>query len=201
MDGIATRNGGETGLLIRHPSVPRRKINAHEYLRMAEAGILRCEERVELIEGQLVAKPPASASHAGTVTILNRLFVLAACDRAIVSVQNPVQLDRFNEPEPDIALLKPRADGYRHARPGPNDVLLLIEVASSSLDYDRTVKRALYAAHGVAEFWIVDLDAESVEIHRDPSGETYLSAREVRAGTIEPTALAGAAIEVAALFV
>jgi Uma2 family endonuclease len=191
----------ETALATLPAWVPRRKIDVDEYHRMGEAGILRREDRVELIEGELVVMSPAGSPHWGMVNRLTRMLMAAVGDRAIVSVQNPVRLDRRNEPEPDFALLRPRADDYMRAvAASPADVLLAIEVAASSLSYDRLVKVPLYARHGIVEFWIVDLDGRQVEIHREPSGERYLSRREVAVGAIEPATLPGATIDVTALF-
>src|ERR1700676_1935686 len=146
---------GETDLLTRNPWVPRRALTVAEYHRMGEAGILARDDRVELIEGQLIAMSPIGSEHSGTVNALNHCLVQAIGQRGVVAVQNPVQLDDLSEPQPDFAVLKPRDDYYRRATPRPNEVLLIIEVADSSLAYDRNVKRSLYARHDVPEFWIV----------------------------------------------
>jgi Uma2 family endonuclease len=117
-----------------------------------------------------------------------------------VAVQNPVQLDDLSEPQPDFAVLRPRPDDYRRATPRPNEVLLLIEVADSSLAYDRNVKRSLYARHGIPEFWIVNLVAGEVEVCRSPAGDEYTAVSQVgRGGILEPERLPGVAIPVAAL--
>jgi Uma2 family endonuclease len=168
---------------------------------MGEVGILSREDRVELIEGQLVAKAPISSLHAGTSIALNHILMQAVGDRAFVSVQNPIRLDDYSEPEPDFALLRPRADYYRRATPGPADVFLLIELSDSSLKYDRSVKRALYARHGIPEFWIVNLIAREVEVCRAPVGEEYTAISRVGAGaTLEPACLPGAVIRTAVFF-
>jgi Uma2 family endonuclease len=134
------------------------------------------------------------------VNSLTRLLVLAVGDRGVVAVQNPVRLDDHSEPQPDFSVLKPRADDYRRATPVPADVLLIIEVADSSLAYDRTVKQALYASHGIPEFWIVNLGAGEVEVCRLPRGERYEAVSRVgRSGVLGPELLAGVAIPVAAL--
>ena len=125
---------GEVGLLTRNPWVVRRPITVTEYHRMAEVGILAERERVELIEGELVAMSPIGSNHSGTVNALNHALVRAVGDSGIVAVQNPVQLDDPTEPQPDFAVLKPRPDYYREAAPRPEDVLLLIEIADSSLN-------------------------------------------------------------------
>ncbi len=191
---------GETGLLTRNPWVARRALTVAEYHRMGEVGILTERDRVELIEGELIAMSPIGSEHSGTVNALNRMLVLAVGDRGVVAVQNPVQLDDLSEPEPDFAVLKPREDDYRKATPRPEEVLLIIEVADSSLAYDRAVKRSLYARHGIPEFWIVNLVAGEVEVCRTPSGDRYASVSRVgRESTLEPELLPGAAIPVAAL--
>ena len=152
----------------------RHRLNVDDYHRMAEAGILGEDDRVELIDGDLIDMAPIGQDHAATVNGLNHLLVMACGDRAIVSVQNPARLDRFSEPQPDVTLFRPRADNYRTgARPGPADVLLLVEVADSSLRYDRAVKLPLYARAGIGEVWIVDLRRRVVDVHRTPVGDGY----------------------------
>ena len=191
---------GETRLLTRNPWVARRPLTVAEYHRMGEVGILTERDRVELIEGELVAMAPIGSQHSGTVNSLTRRLVLAVGDRGVVAVQNPVQLDDLTEPEPDFAVLKPRPDDYRLATPRADEVLLIVEVADSSLAYDRTVKRSLYARHGIPEFWIVNLPAGEVEVCRTPSGDAYASVLRVgRAGVLEPALLPGVTIPVAVL--
>jgi Uma2 family endonuclease len=191
---------GETRLLARNPWVARRPITVAEYHRMGEAGILSERDRVELIEGELVAMAPIGSNHSGTVNTLNRRLILRVGDRGVVAVQNPVRLDDLSEPQPDFAVLKPRPDDYRLATPRADEVLLIIEVADSSLAYDRAVKRSLYARHRIPEFWIVNLQAGEVEVCRTPSGDDYASVSRVgRAGMLEPELLPGATIPVAAL--
>jgi Uma2 family endonuclease len=126
---------------------------------------------------------------------------MAVGDRALVSPQNPVRLDRRSEPQPDFALLRPRPDGYRSALPTPQDTLLIIEVAHSSLAYDRAVKLALYATHRIPEVWIVNLAATEVEVHRKPQNDRYTeSARVGRSEIVEIEALPGIRIEVGKIF-
>jgi len=168
---------------------------------MGEVGILSEDDRVELIEGQLVAMAPIGSAHSGTSIALTQLLSRAVGDRAFVSVQNPIRLDDYSEPQPDFALLRPRADYYRRATPVPADVFVLIEVSDSSLKYDRSVKRALYARHGIPEFWIVNLIAREVEVCRAPVGEEYTSISPVGAGaTLEPVCLPGVVIRTAVFF-
>lgn len=191
---------GETALLPRNPWVARRPLTVADYHRMGEAGILTEDDRVELIEGELIAMSPVGSDHSGTVNTLTRMLVRAVGDRGVVAVQNPVQLDDRSEPQPDFAILKPRPDDYRQATPRPGDVLLIIEVANSSLAYDRAVKRALYARHGIPEFWIVNLAAAEVEVCRVPGGDQYTELSHVgRGGVLQPALLPGVAIPVSGL--
>jgi Uma2 family endonuclease len=127
-----------------------------EYHRMAEAGILGEDSRVELIRGQIVDMAPIGAPHLGMVNRLTRLLPSVLSGRGLLSVQNPVRLNDGSEPEPDVVVLRPRTDDYETATPCPSDVLLLIEVADSNLDDDRGIKAPLYAEDGVAECWIVN---------------------------------------------
>ena len=187
-----------TGLLSRNPWVIRRPLTVVDYHRMGEAGILSEADRVELIEGELVAMSPVGSRHVGTVNAFTRLLIGAVGDRGVVSVQNPIRLDDRSEPEPDVAVLRPRADDYRTALPMPPDVLLVIKVADSTLAYDRDVKAPLYAVHGLPEFWIVDLAGRAIEVHRKPEGGLYTDVSRVGAGsTLEPVLLLGVSVPVA----
>jgi Uma2 family endonuclease len=151
-----------------------RPISRLEYHRMGELGIIGPEERVELLEGELIAMPPIGPEHAFSVRELTEKFVQKFAGRAIVDVQNPVALDDYSEPEPDVMLLALREDRYRKSTPEPRDVLLVVEVANSSWRYDRGRKLRAYARTGIAEVWIVHLAASCVLVFRDPVGETYL---------------------------
>ena len=154
----------------------RHRLNVDDYHRMARDGILGEDDRVELIDKEMIGMAPIGQDHAATVNGLAHALFLACGDRAIVSIQNPVRLDPFNEPQPDAALLRPRADRYRTGtRPGPADVPMLAEVADSTLRYDRAVKLPLYARAGIGEVWIVDLRRRVVDIHRSPAEDRYAS--------------------------
>lgn len=193
---------GETGLPTRNPWVTRRPLTVAEYHRMGEVGILTEDDRVELIEGELVAMSPIGSNHSGTVNAVNHRLVQVLGERGIVAVQNPVQLDDFSEPQPDFAVLKPRPDYYRWVTPRPDEVLLIIEVADNSLAYDRAIKRVLYARRDIPEFWIVNLAAGEVEVCRKPAGDQYDSVSLVgHEGVLELELLPGATIPVAALLV
>ena len=191
---------GAIGLLPRNPWVARRPLTVAEYHRMGEAGILGEDDRVELIEGELIAMAPIGSDHAGTSNALNRALVRLVGDQGIVAAGNPVQLDDYSEPQPDFTVLRPRADDYRRATPRPADVLLIVEVSNSSLRYDRNVKLPLYARHGIPEIWVVNLAAGEVEVYREPAGDGYASVAHVgRDGALAPLLLPGAAIPVVSL--
>ena len=190
----------EPGLLNRYPAAPRRLFTGDEYHRMGEVGILTEDDRVELIEGELVAMAPIGSEHIAASNSLNRLLVLAVGDHGIVSVGNPVRLNRHSEPQPDFSVLKPR-DDYRKMLPRPEDTLLAVEVANTSLDYDRKVKLALYARSGIPEVWIVNLAANEVEVYRSPVADNYTAvARAGLAATLTIAALLGVSIPVARIF-
>jgi len=162
----------------------RRPITVDEYHHMGEVGILTRDDRVELIEGQIIQMAPIGSPHAGNVNRLNRLLFLALGDRAVLSVQCPVRLSLILEPVPDFSILKPKANDYADALPTAADVLLLIEVSDTSLAYDRGVKARLYAKHGIGEYWIVDVKARSVVVHREPAGQGYASVWQAGAGDV-----------------
>jgi Uma2 family endonuclease len=165
--------------------VERRLFTVEEYHRMAEAGILSEDDRVELIEGEIVEMSPIGSRHAAAVKRLLNLFLPAqAASRAILSVQDPIRLGRRSEPQPDVALLRPREDFYASEHPGPEDVLLIVEVAEHSAGYDRGVKVPLYARYGVVEVWVVDLLRGVVEVYRGPEGEGYREVRVVGRGEV-----------------
>jgi Uma2 family endonuclease len=168
-----------------------------DYHRMAEAGVLSPDARVELLDGQVVEMNPIGSRHAGCVNRLTRMLTLAAGERATVAIQNPAILDDFSEPQPDVAVMRFRPDGYATRHPGPADVLLLIEVMVTSADLDREVKAPLYARAGVPEVWLVDLEAGAIEVRRDPAGEGYRQIRTVARGdTLTPPGLPGVALAV-----
>jgi Uma2 family endonuclease len=153
------------------PAEPHR-LSLDDYQRMADAGILTRESHVELIEGVIVDKAPIGSRHAGIVAQIDRMFASQSTS-AIAWVQNPVRLGNYSEPEPDIALLKPRRDFYKKSHPQAEDILLLIEVADTSIDYDRKIKIPLYAEHGVPEVWLIDLNLGRVEIYLEPSKDGF----------------------------
>lgn len=166
-------------------TIRRKMFTTDEYHRMVKAGILRQRDHLELIEGEIVHKAPIGSRHAACVNRLNQSFVGNFAGKAVVHVQNPVCIGDHSEPEPDITLLKPRPDFYAH--PVPEDVLLIVEVADSSVDYDQQTKMPLYAKSGVREAWIVNLNEACVEVYTNPSDQGYDTLRKFRKGmTITP---------------
>ena len=152
----------------------RHRLDVDEFHRMVEAGIFGEDDRMELIDGDLIDMAPIGQGHAAIVCGLNEALFLACAGRAIVWPQNPIQLDRSSEPQPDLAVLRRRADFYATGdRPGPADVLLLVEVADSSLRFDQKVKLPLYARAGIAELWIVDLQRRVLHAYRKPDDDAY----------------------------
>lgn len=179
---------------------PKHAFTVEEYHRMAEAGIFTEDDRVELIEGEVLEMAAIGRRHAGCVNRLTRLFTQGAGSRAVVSVQNPIQLGELSEPEPDLTLARTREDFYSEGHPAPGDILLLVEVTDTSHRYDE-VKIALYARHGVPEVWQVDLEEETVYLCREPSGSgAYGSIHTARRGDIlSPEALPDLQLPVAAI--
>jgi Uma2 family endonuclease len=164
-------------LLLESP----RLLSVDEYHRMVEVGILDEDERVELLEGVIVAMTPQSPAHAHCIRWLNRLLTRALPDEYVVGVQLPLTLGRRSEPEPDLAVVKAAAASRdRH----PETAVLVIEVARDSLRRDRKVKGALYARFGVPEYWIVNLEDRTIEVFSDPDAAkgVYRRARVVATG-------------------
>ena len=164
-----------TGTATNHYKAHRFRVA--DFHHVGEAGILPPDVRVELIEGEIVDMPPIGSRHAGTVTFLSYRLNEGIGRSALLSVQNPVVLDDFNELQPDIAVLRRRDDFYARSHPGPEDVLLLVEVAETTLPYDRDKKLPLYARAKVPEVWVVDVNRAAFHIFRDPEGDEYRDQR------------------------
>ncbi len=162
-------------------ALTRYRFSVAEYHQMVEAGVFNEDDPVELIEGEIVEMAPIGSRHAACVKKLNQLFTNALGERVIVSVQDPIGIAN-SEPEPDLALLRPRDHFYAERHPGPEDVLLVVEVADSSLEYDRQVKMPLYARSNIPEAWLVDLGNDEVVIYREPSPKGYGSMQTYSAG-------------------
>lgn len=176
--------------MLASAHVARRSFTVDEFHRMAAAGIFAEDDRVELLDGEIVEMTPIGSRHAACVKrLVDILIPLQTARRAILSIQDPIRLGEHSEPQPDLALLNPRADFYAAAHPGPDDVLLVVEVAETSAAPDREIKVPLYARHGVPETWLVDLDAGQVEVFRQPSPEGYREMQTLQRGdTFAPQA-------------
>ena len=178
----------------------RRLLTTADYHSMIEAGILGPGDRVELLAGEIYEAAAVGSPHASCVMRLNEWFSTRVGDRAIVNVQNPVELSDLSEPEPDLTLLVRREGFYADRHPGPADVLLLIEVALTSYEYDRNLKLPLYAEAGIREVWLIALERQVIEVYRDPSGDSYRWAENRRAGdTLAPSALPDLELDVSEL--
>jgi Uma2 family endonuclease len=187
--------------ILERPLAPaRRRFDVEAYYRMADAGVLGDPRRVELIDGEIIDMAAIGSPHAAVTNRLARLFTRALRDdAALITVQSPLRLDIHNEPQPDVMLLRPRADDYRASHPTAADVLLLVEVSETSLAYDRATKLPLYAKFSVPEVWIVDLVGGALEIHREPKDGAYASRERLAAGPLTPALAPGVTIDIAAL--
>jgi Uma2 family endonuclease len=180
--------------------IARRYFTVDEYHRMGDAGVFSEDDRVELIEGEILKLSPIGSRHAASVNRLNMLFNNLLGGRAIVSVQNPVVLNDFSEPEPDISILRLRGDFYGAAHPTATDVLLVIEVADTSFAYDHEIKLPAYARSGIPEVWLVDLPAETVGVHTELLNGSYRTVRSYRRGdSITPLHFPDLSIEIASI--
>jgi len=178
-----------------------RRFTVDEYRRMADAGVFRPGERVELIDGEIVEMAPIGRRHANCVTNLTRLLITRLGDRAIVSPQNSIRISMRSEPQPDLTVLRRPAISYKDEDATVSDVLLLIEVADTSLAYDRNVKLRLYAAAGIPEVWIVDAAGEEIEIYRSPESGGFREVQRARpGGTVTPSAFPDLTLAVADVF-
>ncbi|MEI6444510.1 MAG: Uma2 family endonuclease [Nostocales cyanobacterium ELA583] len=160
-------------LQLAQPRLNTFRLNVSQYHQMSEAGILSENDKVELINGEIIEMSPIGRRHAACVDRINRLFSNILGIKVIVRVKNPIILNNLSEPEPDIALLQPRADFYESGHPQPQDIFLLIEVADSSLEYDKDVKIPLYASSGISEVWLVDIYEQVIIVYRYPSESGY----------------------------
>jgi len=161
--------------------VSKRLITAEEYHKMAEVGILQ-ERGLELINGEIIEMTPIGSRHLSCVNFLNELLLEQLGRKVIVSIQNPVRISKYNEPEPDIAILKRTEKRYADRLPTADDVLLVIEVADTSIDYDRNIKLPIYAKSGIPEYWIVNLDRQEIEAYYQPFENAYRHRVLLRSG-------------------
>ena len=182
-------------------TLPRHKLSIEDFHQMGRAGILRDDSRIELMEGDLIDMAPIGSFHASVVSTLSMFFARQVGEFAIVSTQNPVRLPPDSEPQPDIALLKPISDRYRSALPTAADVLLIIEVADTTAEYDREIKLPLYARHGVPEVWLIDLKGGMLEIYLEPGSKGYRKLlRPDRREAITPSLVEGVRLPLAEIW-
>jgi Uma2 family endonuclease len=171
-----------------------------EYYKLAEIGVLSECVRTELLEGEILEMSPMGTSHAASIARATESFVVSLSGKADVRVQLPLRLSAHSEPEPDVCLVKPRLDRYGTHHPGPDDVLLVLEISDSSLRYDRDVKLPIYAAAGVAEAWIEDLPNRTLHVYREPQGGGYKTVLQFRSDeSVSPLAFPATAFTVASL--
>jgi Uma2 family endonuclease len=183
-------------------SVPERtRISADRYQKMVATGVLTKYDRVELIDGDILNMPPIGLNHSSVTARLNKLFVLSVGDSAMVSPGGSVKLGDYSIPQPDLMLLKPRDDFYSGQIPTAPDVLLLVEISDSSLVFDQGAKRALYARHGVAEYWVIDIPGKRIHVYREPTANGYREAFErALPDSVAPRALPAVQVAVQSLF-
>jgi Uma2 family endonuclease len=176
------------------------RFSVADYYRLAEIGVLRPVHRVELLDGEIYDKAGRSPFHCAVTSELSSLFCLNSRDRWIVSVHNPLRLDEFSEPEPDLMLVRHRDDYYCNQHPGPAVAVLVIEVAETTLEFDRELKLPAYGRAGVPEVWIVNLNELTVEVYREPHFEGYASRTVLRASEqASPAAFPDVSVEIGEL--
>lgn len=174
-----------------------KRFRVEEFHKMMEAGILPEESGWEIIDGYVIDKMTIGSKHAGTVKRLNKSMSDLLGDTAIVSIQDPIHIDDYNEPEPDVALLKPRQDFYVQSHPMPEDVLLVVEVSDSTVEYDRLIKKAIYAEAGIQEFWLVNFQDNTVECYSQPKNGSYRLAKILERGeTIKSNSIENLVLQV-----
>ena len=162
--------------------ISKRLFTVYDYHRMVDAGILSEDDRVELIHGEIIAMSPIGPRHSAAVLRGTQALVRLVGDRAIVGVQGSVRLDEYDEPQPDLYLLRPKEDFYASGHAGPKDILLIVEVADSSLEYDQSIKLGLYAETGVPEYWIADVRNDCLVAYTDLRENTYRTTRHFQRG-------------------
>jgi Uma2 family endonuclease len=163
-------------------TVRKHLTDIHEWQKLGDANIFPPESRLELIDGEILEMAPIGCNHSGHLNRINKLFTVLTADCADTSVQNPLQLGDLSEPEPDFMLLKPSADFYCSRHPNADDVLLLIEVADSSLSFDQNQKLRLYARHNIPEYWLLNLKDSCIEVYRQPHEDVYGEKTTLRVG-------------------
>jgi Uma2 family endonuclease len=179
----------------------RRLFTREDFQRMADAGIFEPTERLELIRGEIIEMSGPGRRHRAFVDNLTQLLIWRLTGRAIVSVQNPLALDDYSQPQPDLKVIRRRSVPYKVREAFGEDTLLVIEVADTSLRYDRFTKLQLYAEFGIPEYWVIDCNAESIEIHRSPEGDRYREVTLVSGdATVTPQAFPDVALTLTEIF-
>src|SRR5438045_2786980 len=163
--------------------LPRWRFSVDEYHRMAETKILSKDARVELIEGEVIAMSPIGARHAAYVKKVSEAIRRVLDDTATLGVQDPVRLNEFSEPEPDISVLRQRDDFYTARHPDTESVFLLVEISDASVAYDRNVKLPLYARSDIPEVWLIDVAKNVIEVHTEPSDSSYKHTQTIARNT------------------
>lgn len=176
------------------------KFTRDEYLQCVQAGVLREDDRVELVDGVVVDMAPIGPSHNSVLYFLTQFLVRACGRRAIVGVGGSIALGEHSQPEPDLVLLRPRPDRYRHALPDADAVLLIIEIAESSRDFDKGAKATLYAQHGIADYWVIDLTDNTMRVHRAPAAGRFTDVHDHVQGSIATLALPDIALPLGEVF-
>jgi Uma2 family endonuclease len=166
------------------PVVIRKRFTSREYEQIIAAGVFAEDDRVELLEGEIVEMSPIGPSHSGCVLRLTELLYKMQSPPWMVRVQDPIHLSEFSEPQPDISVVQRRSDYYANGHPEPEDILLLIEVSESSLAYDRDIKLPLYARAGIPEVWVVALLHQTVDVYRLPGEDGYGEKRMAQRGDV-----------------
>jgi Uma2 family endonuclease len=186
---------------VAESAIRRHRFTVLEYQRLGEAGVFHEDDRIELIEGELIDMAPIGSRHAGAVKRLSNLIKLAVGEQAIISTQDPVVLGDHSEPQPDIALLRPRADFYSSIHPHAQDVWLVIEVADTTLAYDQEIKIPLYARFGIPEIWLVAVTEQRLLRYRFPKDGQYQDIQVIDlTQPVEINALAGVVVDLRGLF-
>jgi Uma2 family endonuclease len=183
------------------PILAEHRFTVRDYHRMGEMGVLSAGTRVELLDGRIIDRSPIGPFHGAVVNRLNRLFLLKSRGRWLVSTQNPLRLDEYSEPQPDLMLLKPAPDDYVSHHPERSEVFLLVEVSDTTLEFDREQKLPAYARGGVQEFWIVNLNDQIIEVYCGPNFTAYNNKSVLNAGDrAVPQAFPDLVLEVSELF-
>jgi Uma2 family endonuclease len=180
----------------------RMRISVERYFKMADTGVLTAEDRVELIEGEILNMPPVGPPHGGITGRLTKLLVLAVGDSAVLLPGSTLPLGDYSAPQPDLLLLAPRADFYSRRYPLPSEVLLVVEISDSTLAFDRGLKRTVYAKHGIAEYWVVDVPLERLHRYLGPTRDGwYAQTKTFAAGdVVAPQGLPAVQVAVGSLF-